>query len=329
MSDNSSIEWTDASWSPITGCTRVSPGCDHCYSAALSKRLAAMGQKKYQGIVGKGHFNGVVKTWYDELSKPLNWKKPKMIFVNSMSDTFHKDVPFEFIDQIFLTIERTPWHTYQILTKRPDRMAEYTTRHVRELYDNALTMAQLAHVWPLPNVWLGTSVEDQQRADERIPWLLKCPASVRFLSCEPLLSAVDLQSLPDPLNEPGWKFDCLRPYRWRECRPSGFVDDPTWNDGRPRIDWVIVGGESGHGARPCNINWIRSISQQCAAAGVACFVKQLGSRPLAHASMTSPKFTEGGPNTIPWRITDRKGGDINEFPDDLKVRQFPTTAVPQ
>lgn len=327
MSDNSSIEWCDASWSPITGCTRVSAGCDHCYSAALSKRLAAMGQKKYQGIVGNGHFNGVVKTWDDELSKPLKWKKPKTIFVNSMSDTFHKDVPFEFIDKIFAVMALCPHHTFQVLTKRPERMAEYLNTPARHYAVKAATacfpiefsegrrfmLRELERTnrtddwWPLTNCWLGTSVEDQQRADERIPHLRDCPAAVRFLSVEPMLGSINLGL-------------------FREDR--GF---------RRSLHWVIVGGESGHNARPCNVAWIRDIVDQCEAAGVPCFVKQLGSRPYSDADKIGHRGMDykaliPGRRTAPifWRfLNDRKGGDIEEFPDDLKVRQFPTTAVPQ
>lgn len=291
----SNIEWTNETWNCVTGCQYTSEGCRFCYAAAMSKRLAAMGQEKYQGIVGKGHFNGVVKTWDDELTRPLRWKKPKMIFVNSMSDTFHKDVPFEFIDQIFLTIEKTPWHTYQILTKRPDRMAEYMTRHVRDLYDNAITLAQLAHVWPLSNVWLGTSVENQAAADERVPHLLRCPASVRFISQEPQLDHV--------------------------------VYCDEW---APGLAQIIIGGESGPGARPFNIAWAYETIAWCRRHHVAPFVKQLGAKPYFHERRSQRIDRPGLKMSFEslevdytLALKDRKGGDMSEWPEAAKVREFP------
>ena len=242
MAVNSAIEWTEATWNPVTGCTRVSAGCDNCYAVAMTKRLDAIGQKKYQGLVnpGKQHFNGILKLHSDSLIVPLRRNKPTLYFVNSMSDLFHKQVPKTFIQAVFDVMAQTPHHTYQILTKRPERMASIVPR-LKVHGDNTFSEK------PLPNVWLGTSVENQATAEERIPFLQKTPAAVRFLSCEPLLGPLDLCEYLNPFVTAG-----------RE------------------IHWVIVGGESGWNARPMKKEWVHSIRQQCHSAGVAFFFKQWG-----------------------------------------------------
>ena len=244
MAAISSIEWTEATWNPVTGCTRVSTGCDHCYAVALTKRLAAIGQPKYQGLIndGKQHFNGIVKTHPNALSIPLHRKKPTLYFVNSMSDLFHKEVSFEFIQSVFETMEKTPLHTYQILTKRPERMAEVVPKLT--LLDGSRFADK-----PLLNVWLGTSVESQEVAPQRIPFLQETPASVRFLSCEPLLGELDL----------------------REYLNHCHVDHAG-----KEIHWVIVGGESGPKAREMKKAWVQDIQTQCADNAVAFFFKQWG-----------------------------------------------------
>lgn len=226
----------------------------------MTKRLEAMGIDKYKNLVneGKSHFNGVVRCHEDALTIPLKWKTPRMCFVNSMSDLFHKDVPFEFIDRVFAVMALTPHITYQVLTKRPERMAEYLNEN-----DGLSTPLRIEHQlhllrgkppgecwcvdgsrYPLPNVWLGTSVENQRAADLRIPHLLKCPAAVRFLSCEPLIGDVELTG-----------------------RTLG-------GDRLPYINWVIVGGESGPNRRVMDLVWLMSIVDQCKVAGVPVFVKQ-------------------------------------------------------
>jgi protein gp37 len=214
----------------------------------------------------------------EKLTEPLRWKKPRRVFVNSMSDLFHEDLSAAYIADVFAVMARTPQHTYQVLTKRPERML-------------MLLLAPPAGVepWPLPNVWLGVSVENQHFADERIPLLLQTPAAVRFISAEPLLDAVDLSPfLP--------------------VETIGGVELERW------LDWVIVGGESGPGARPFNIEWARSIVQQCQAAGVPVFVKQLG------------RFAIDDSNGTAFRMALRstKGGESSEWPADLRVREFPT-----
>ena len=208
------IEWTDKTWNPVTGCSKVSPGCKNCYAEIMARRLQAMGQPKYR--------NGFKLTLHDEiLNEPFGWKSPHTIFVCSMSDLFHEKVPVAFLDKVMNTIENTPWHNYQLLTKRAKRMSEYfSTRAVP------------------PNAWLGVTVEAPD-AKERMDYLRKLKASIRFLSCEPLL--VDLGEL-DLKN----------------------------------IDWVIVGGESGPRARPMKPAWVLSIKEQAENQGAAFFFKQWG-----------------------------------------------------
>lgn len=252
------------------------------------------------------------------LTTPLHWRNPRHAQVG---DLFHREVPFEFIDRVFAVMALCPQHAFQVLTKRPERMAEYlagrydgcprwacvayaadeecTTVDGRRLSDVYVTPES----WPLPNVWLGTSVENQAAADERIPHLLRCPAAVRFLSVEPLLGPVALDAAK---------------------RKYGGTDFAG-------VQWVIVGGESGAGARPCSVGWIRSIVGQCKAAGVPCFVKQLGAKPYSNADKIGHRGMDYKAlmperKTVPvfWRfLNDPKGGDMAEWPDDLRVREFP------
>lgn len=178
MADNTHIEWSDATWNPVTGCTRVSAGCDNCYAVRVTRRNAGMGHAKYQGLIepGKHHFNGVIKLHLETLEKPLRWRRPRKIFVNSMSDLFHRDVPVDFIEQVIEVMRRANWHTFQVLTKRPERAASLTRRHGWD--------------WP-PNVWLGTSVEDGYVLRiVRIDRLREVPHVQRFVSFEPLIGYV-------------------------------------------------------------------------------------------------------------------------------------------
>jgi protein gp37 len=359
MSTTTGIEWTRGddgtsgkTWNPTTGCTRVSAGCDNCYAVPMTRRLegAAKGAvgsgqlrrlgEKYIGLTvrnkrGDWHFNGTVRCHDDMLDAPLRWKKPKRIFVNSMSDLFHKAVPFEFIDRVFAVMALCPQHTFQVLTKRPERMAEYLNDRRDGLgnkTDECIGLEALALcldnptlgagvkirargqlvAWPLPNVWLGCSAEDQTAADERIPHLLKCPAAVRFLSCEPLLGDVLLNGV---IACNGYYSGPCGSFRWEhDSHPNRNL--PL--DGKG-IHWVIVGDESGPRARPTNIDWIRSIVQQCKAAGVPVFVKQLGARPVVKSDYTG--------ELVECRCSDRKGGDMDDFPVDLRVREFPEVAA--
>lgn len=337
MGDNSKIAWTDATWGPTLGCSRVSDGCSNCYAIQHAHRLAGNPNAKisaaYAGLTRqKGElgldWTGVVRAMPDRLDQPLRWRRPRRIFVDSMSDLFHPAVPDEFIAEVFAVMALSPQHTYQILTKRPERMqrllscaeqrfsdSEFQLQEIMSIaghkagivwdsrgsdaskYWNVaglrhLTAEQLKNYlakrrrfpgWPLPNVWLGTSVESQAVADERIPHLLATPAAVRFLSCEPLLG---------PVNLGPWVWDEYPPTIL--ARPSG------------HIDWVIIGGESGPRARELSEHWIEALISQCRNTKTPVFVKQLGSV-WARAN----------------QARDSHGGDPAEWPAHLRVREFP------
>lgn len=307
MATNSHIEWTDASWNCLAGCEAVSPGCAHCYAATMTRRLEAMGQKDYAGLTTDKHFNGTVRCLPDKLAIPLRWRKPRRVFVNSMSDLFHEDVPDEFIDRVFAVMALCPQHTFQVLTKRAARMQRYMAPMARKFGDAgpAVALSQLLGqhgetedlirkrlrgepletTRPLSNVWLGVSVEDQKRKD-RMDFLRQTPAAVRFLSCEPLLEDLGELDLEG-------------------------------------IHWVIAGGESGHGARPCDLSWIRSIIDQCQDWKVPCFVKQIGS----HAEEWDTEYRRPGFGPYYCNgVKHKKGGDPAEWPEELRVRQFPENA---
>ncbi|EPD94552.1 hypothetical protein HMPREF1486_03105 [Streptomyces sp. HPH0547] len=272
MSAQSSIEWTDATWNPVTGCTKVSPGCDNCYAETFAER--------WRGTPGHHFETGFDVTLRpNALTMPLRWRKPRRVFVNSMSDLFHKDIPDEYIAKVFAVMALTPQHTYQILTKRHGRMrsllndrAFIVAVHTETyLLDRNAALGK-DQQWPLRNVWLGVSVEDQKHADLRIPALLETPAAVRFLSCEPLLGPVDLKQAVIPMgSERGHGLTASYVHAGGCCRKFH------------GIDWVIVGGESGTGARPMHPQWARDLRDQCVTAGVPFFFKQWGAwGPLQH-----------------------------------------------
>jgi protein gp37 len=317
MSDHSQIQWTDATWNPITGCTKVSPGCAHCYI----ERTPAF------RIHGRAFVRGAtdLRLHDNRLEQPLHWRKPRRVFVNSLSDIFHADVPDAFIDRIFAVMALSQRHTFQILTKRPERLRAYfADPHALSFRWSVeceglgwtLTDAAIRALWPLPNVWLGVSVENQHFADERIPLLLQTPAAIRFISAEPLLAPVDLSR------------------RLRLCSRSDHmhtIEDGCWN----KLDWVIVGGESGPVARPFEVTWARSIVRQCKVAGVACYVKQLGENVQdAAASRDDMCARETWPAAEVsrdgrWRplLGASKAGDPAEWPADLRVREYPPIAL--
>lgn len=262
MAESSKIEWTDATWNPITGCTVVSAGCSGCYAMKLAggrmknhwsrEGLTKPGPK---GPVwnGKLRFNG---EWLDQ---PLRWRRPRMIFVCAHGDLFHENAPTEWINRVFLVMADAPQHTFQVLTKRPERMHEILTR-----------------CWnkpPLPNVWLGVSAENQETVESRIPYLLETPAAVRFLSAEPLLGPINLC----PLHTVDYKYgeELASIYALRGTAAYQVPSSHYWQD-HPKLDQVIVGGESGPNARPMHPNWARSLRDQCTAAGVPFFFKQWG-----------------------------------------------------
>ena len=271
------IEWTDRSdWNCVRGCTRVSPGCGGpgphggCYAEAIAGRFSGGGQPFYDFATmtpasGGALWTGKVELVEERLTLPRKWQKPARIFVNSMYDLFHEKLPDDAIDRIFAVMAQCPQHTFQVLTKRPARMLAYFSAHWSKLYDGL----------PFKNVWLGTSVENQETADERIPLLLRTPAAVRFVSAEPLLAPIDFMAIRAPRETDdgiGWTFDALAKgdyYSFKDDRHYGPYRDHA-------IDWVIAGGESGPRARPMQPDWARSLRDQCAAANVPFFFKQWG-----------------------------------------------------
>jgi protein gp37 len=258
MSANTKIEWTDRTWNPTTGCTKVSPGCDHCYAETLHERFH-----------GKGSF-ATVTVHEDRFDAPLRWRKPAKVFVNSMSDVFHANIDIEDIAHLWAVMTLTPQHTYQVLTKRAGRMRSVLSRPTfPELvteYADRIGKSEIWDEWqvrwPPPNVWLGVSTEDQHWADIRIPLLLETPAAVHWISAEPLLGPINLRD--------------------RYLGPGGWRDELTglMSGGNPdsigRLDWVVVGGESGPGARPMHPDWARSLRHQCWQASVPFHFKQWG-----------------------------------------------------
>lgn len=289
------IEWTEKTWNPVVGCTKVSPGCQNCYAERMAFRLGCMNpMSKYREVISykplPAHWNGQVCCDEKSLEIPLHWRTPRMIFVCSMSDLFHESVPFEFIDKVIETTEVTPWHTYQILTKRPERMLEYfkwrfnnadqhtldNTKAVQWRINHNIENTSLV----LPNLWLGVTAENQEMADKRIPILLQIPAAVRFVSIEPMLGDMDISWI------------------WRNHDP---LTDNV-------IDWAIVGGESGPKARLCKNEWIRNIVEQCKSASVPVFIKQIHKLEYQKSKKT---------------IKAKVVKDINLFPPDLRIREYP------
>lgn len=304
MSTSTKIEWTrsddgtaGATWNPVTGCSEVSEGCDNCYAKTFAER--------WRGIPGHPFEQGFeVRLWPERIGLPLRWRKPRRVFVNSMSDLFHKDVPDGFVARVFAVMVAAPAHTFQVLTKRHARM--------RSLLSNTdfwtAVSGELAQLWavddppaPLrmipPWIWIGVSVDNQKWADTRIPALLDVPAAVRFLSCEPLLGPVDLSAWM-PAGYCRWRCSgCRRFYsgEWQETCPGcgrvGYWSGSHPGNQRPNgqpINWVICGGESGRKARPMHPDWARSLRDQCQAARVPYFFKQWG----AHAPESARAWTE-------------------------------------
>lgn len=334
------IQWTDATWNPTRGCSRISPGCENCYAEKIAARFSGKGMP-YEGLA---EFHDGEARWTRKLrlvingddrdgglGAPLRWKKPRRIFVNSMSDLFHEALSDEEIAAVFGVMAACPQHTFQVLTKRAERMQRWFLEIARYDYidpmsiceieaANRVTVHQLARPWPLSNVHLGVSVETQKYADERIPHLLATPAAVRFVSYEPALGPVDFTRMPHD----GGEYDVLAGTLWRG----------GWRTGAGlranKLDWIIVGGESGPNARGFDLSWARSTIEQCKRAHIACFVKQLGGKPYEgeSAEPTGRFRTHDGKRQVELkvqrlRLRDRKGGDIAEWPEELRVRQFP------
>lgn len=323
MAATTPIEWTEATWNPIVGCSLATPGCTNCYAMRMAARLDRMGQAHYAGLTQPSKAGAI---WTSKLAlapesillAPLRRRKPTTYFVNSMGDLFHEDAPDEWIDRVFAVMALCPQHTFQVLTKRSGRMRAWFSQErprgtpaeiLAELYVShpeiagswPLDAARAVDVgkrgWPLPNVWLGVSAEDQPRADVRVPDLLATPAAVRFVSAEPLLGPIDFRllrfksgdDLPDEMrvNSEHGSINALSGIStWPAshyqtpviARQSRIVEGELWqSEGESRrIEWIIVGGESGPSARPMHPDWARSIRDQCKAAGVPFFFKQWG-----------------------------------------------------
>ncbi|MGO9960028.1 MAG: DUF5131 family protein [Solirubrobacteraceae bacterium] len=281
MSDHSTIEWTQATWNPVTGCSKVSPGCAHCYAETFAER--------WRGVAGHPYEQGFdLRLWPERLELPLRWRKPRMIFVNSMSDLFHERVPDDYIAQVFAVMGGASHHTYQVLTKRPERMRDYLAGPNFAL--DVMAAAEELEIelpWAprnpddfevFANVWLGVSIENR-RYVHRADLLRATPAAVRFISAEPLLG---------PLGARGGMG------RWMDGYEGPGLD-------LGGIDWLIVGGESGPRARPMRLAWARALRDVCAERGVAFFLKQLGGA--------------------------RAGTKLEDLPPDLRIREYPRSAV--
>lgn len=316
MADRTGIEWTDATWNPIVGCSVVSPGCTNCYAMKMAARIEAMQPGSHYAGTTQASKAGAVWTGKlalapeSILTQPLRWRRPRKIFVNSMGDLFHESVPDEWIDRVFAITNSADWHTYQVLTKRSARMRAYMTAPglTERIADAQHEMGLEMRVdLPARNIWLGVSTEDQRRADERVPDLLATPAAIRFVSAEPLLGPLDVRRWIPTCYECGASCGLRLPghpdvERCTACEEECGPDtEPAFSEGCPKcsgelepvcpdcghymvyqhpdtpnLDLVIVGGESGPNARPMHPDWTRSLRDQCAAAGTAFFFKQHG-----------------------------------------------------
>lgn len=336
MSANTPIEWTGRTWNPLVAyltrevevtrkngekvkitagtrgwfCTKCSPGCAHCYAEKINLRLG-------NGLEYAVKNLAEIEFRLINMEAPLHWRKPGFVFVNSMTDLFHEAVPRHLIDQVFAVMALAQNQTFQVLTKRSKEMREYLRGCDDGAHFATARPRIINHVarlrcpfkipaFPLPNVWLGVSAENQKYWNERVPDLIKTPAAVRFVSAEPLLDSIDI---------------------------SSFVSDHPRSANEPRLNWIIVGGESGPKSRPCNVHGIRRIMEQCRAEQVAVFVKQLGATPYDYAP-----YVDGDPHFAGWtlvhinddkfwskyyQLKDRKGGDMSEWPEEFRVRQMP------
>ena len=270
----SKISWTNKTWNPVVGCSKVSDGCKNCYAERMAHRLSCMGQFKYDIVTSsRGKWNGSVNCDESALDKPMHWKNPRRIFVCSMGDLFHESVPFEFIDKVVKVLEACPHHTGQILTKRSERLLEYSEYRNYQWPDNIIGMV---------------TAENQPMADLRIPYLLQCGFRTTGVSVEPMLGAVRL--------------DFASPSRYEKRNfltgdESNVCDLRGTNFGN-KLDWVIIGCESGPGKRECKLEWVRNLVGQCKAANEAVFVKQLN---------------------IDGKVVKK----IEEFPTDLQIQEYP------
>lgn len=340
------IEWTHRpgtkgeTWNPIVGCSLASPGCTNCYAMSQAARIERMMGARGTHYAGMTQASKAGPVWTGKvalapdhiLAAPLKATKPRTYFVNSMGDVFHEDVPDAWIDRVFAIMALCPQHTFLVLTKRAARMRAYMVQgddehgdYFERLADAAVALSGspcAAHVdsvnWPLPNVWLGVSTEDQRRADERIPDLLATPAAIRFVSAEPLLGPIDFDAVWYK-HAPGFFGSALRWHHRGQCHVNEGLRYPA-------LDWVIVGGESGPNARPMQADWVHNIIVQSQWSGVPVFIKQLGAKysdernGIAGAALSVPSEASG---LIYRRLRHRSGADKDEWPIMLQLQDWP------
>ena len=297
------IEWVTnpdgtkgETWNPVTGCTKVSAGCANCYAERMARRLAG----RYGYPEAPRHFDVTLRP--DRLEQPLRWQKPRTVFVCSMGDLFHEDVPFEFIERVFNIMSQAKHHVFQVLTKRPQRMLQWQRWEDDRQFG-------LDWIQTFPNVWLLVSIENQAAADERIPLLLQTPAAVRGVSVEPMLGPIDFANIRVS------SMEVMNALAGIAATPHS--EPPRYH----KLDWVIAGGESGPGARPMHPDWARSLVQQCQAAHVPVFVKQMGAY--------WAKYAEPGGD---WHSTVKQRGDVKGhkmqyWPEDLRIREMPAAGA--
>jgi protein gp37 len=332
MSDGTSIEWADATWTIAVGCTRVDHRCENCYAISFVHRKLHASHEGLTKIRPKDakrpgvDWNGTVRTLPERLSDPLRWRKPRRVFVGSMTDLFHPAIPFEYIAAVFGVMAATPRHTYLLLTKRPERAREFFAWVEKRARDglsifpddppawrigqmisvaarkSGTTVANADAAWPLPNVHLGVSVSDQATADDAIPALLECPAHVRWVSYEPALGPIDFHAIQIPGEREGLRFSALQ-----------HQHDDRFGSSERLIDTIVIGGESGPHARPFRTDWARDVIRQVHDTPCRAYVKQLGSKPEALDDSGIP---------LPLHLVDRKGGDMAEWATDLRVREW-------
>ena len=284
------IDWTDETWNPVVGCSKVSPGCLNCYAERMGRRLAYMGNDNYKRVIeyveedlsGENVVN-TPESWFEgwtgetvciesKLTEPLHWRKPRKIFVCSMGDLFHESVPFEFIDKVFNIMMLCPQHTFQVLTKRPERMKEFFEKRPSNLWAGwTKRNGNIEQAWPFPNVWLGVTAENQEMADKRIPILLQTPAAKRFVSIEPMLGEIEIDFGDNMTDDEDSGVGCA-PCDLGGIRHQHYVGELC----NRSLDLVICGGESGPRARFMRLDWARMLRNECQDAGVPFFFKNIG-----------------------------------------------------
>ncbi|RLC38220.1 phage Gp37/Gp68 family protein [Candidatus Falkowbacteria bacterium] len=305
MSNKTKIAWTERTWNPAVGCSKISPGCKNCYAEKMAYRIAstrgATGVKYSKLLNGRAGWNGKVYCDEKALSIPKRWKQPSRIFVPSMGDLFHKEVSYDFIDKVYDTMLSCDWHTFQVLTKRPDIALDY----YESVKADQAEIGEPTAIDYAENIWFGTTAENQEMADKRIPILLQIPAAVRFVSVEPMLGPVDLYNK---------KRDYLGPITGTKGQ--------VLEDG---LNWVIIGCESGPGARECKTEWVRGLVGQCQSASVPVFVKQL----QMYKATNHNKIFESA-DLVRSYYCDEKvkvkrflTKKIEQFPADLMIREYP------